>query len=174
MVEPPPQAQAQAWASALPYADVLAPQLDLFWALREAPSNEWRRKSQQVAAVGKELEELDDTPAAWAHFVELALLPQLDALATWSSDADGALQQTLLRLLYVRFGAVLQARQVAALVRVVPGRDPFDATVHKAQGAAEGPAGVVMRVLRVGLRDHRSGERIRAAEVLVGQSPPSR
>lgn len=165
---PPDQALALSWASELPYADVLAPQLDLFWTLRTAPDEEWKAKSEQVARVGKELEELDETPSAWTHFVEHALLPQLDTLAAWSSDSKGELQQALLRLLYVRFGAVLQARQVAALVRVVPGRDAFDATVHKAQGAAEGPSGVVMRVLRVGLRDHRTGELLRAAEVLVG------
>lgn len=167
---PPPLDLALRWAATLPYADVLGPQLDLFWALGgDSPSTSWAAQADAVKRTGKILEELDDDTGAWTQFVDQELFPQLDALGQWASDAEEPLATELLRILFVRFGAVLQARGVASLIRVVPKKDAFDATIHRAQGSTPGPAGVVMRLLRVGYRDPRRGALVRPAEVVVGQ-----
>lgn len=174
---PPPFDDAQRIAAELPYADILLPFLELFWVLKGAEASaddeEKARVSEFLALVqanGKRLEELEEDADAWSSFVDEALLPQLDALGQCiSRTSSPTLSEHLLRILYVRLGATLQARGIGSLLRVVPGRDPFDATLHKAQGSAEGPAGVVVELLRVGLRDARTGALLRPAEVLVGK-----
>ncbi len=174
---PPPFEDAQRIAAELPYADILLPFLELFWVLKRAEADasdaEKTRLTEWLALVqanGKRLEELEEEASEWSSFVDEALLPQLDALGQWiSRTSSPTLSDHLLRILYVRLGATLQARGIASLLRVVPGRDPFDATLHKAQGSAAGPEGVVVELLRVGLRDARTGALLRPAEVLVGK-----
>jgi len=111
-------------------------------------------------------------PPLLERWVESELLPTLDLLSRWLSRAHQAgsatAEEQLARLLFEGLDTACAAQGWFGIQRVKLGQTPFDPAQHRAVEQREGPAGVIVGLLRCGRTDASEGWPILKAEVAVG------